>query len=116
VNKKQTEKVEAIKHLRKLLKRGSTVYTVLRSVSKSGMSRRIDLYTVKKNQIVFITGLVCHALEYSLPGKHQGLFVQGCMDMGLHLVHSLSYALHGMDNHDSKGNRRSGYTLEHRWI
>lgn len=39
----KTEKLEAIAQLRKLLKPGATVYTILRHRSASGMSRVIDL-------------------------------------------------------------------------
>lgn len=39
----KTEKLEAVAQLRKMLKPGSTVYTILRHCSASGMSRVIDL-------------------------------------------------------------------------
>lgn len=40
------EREEAVAQLRKMLKPGDTVHTILRHVSKSGMSRRIDLVKV----------------------------------------------------------------------
>lgn len=91
--------------LHKVLKPGDTVYTVLRHVSSSGMSRRIDCYAI---------GIAKrHASK-------QGLVVPGCgMDMGYHLVYSLGCALwpkgtkkpHGTRNGepDSTG----GYALKH---
>ncbi|HYE77817.1 MAG TPA: hypothetical protein VEI97_07515 [bacterium] len=113
---KAEEKAEAIARLRELLPHGSRVYTVLRHVSSSGMSRRIDLYTIRDNEPVFLTGYVGKALGYRHDRKG-GLVVGGCgMDMGFHLVHSLSYAIHGMEKHDAKGDERSGYTLRHDWL
>ena len=40
----QSERDEYIAKLRETLKPGDTVYTVIRSVSRSGMSRVIDVY------------------------------------------------------------------------
>lgn len=39
----KTEREEAIKSLREMLRPGDKVYTILRNVSRSGMSRTIDL-------------------------------------------------------------------------
>ena len=102
---KNTARAESLEQLRKLLPEGATVYTVLRSVAKSGMSRRIDLYTVVGGELRFLSGYVGEVLGYKR-GKGDGLTVGGCgMDMGYHLVHSLSQAMFG-----------DGYKLEHRWI
>lgn len=108
-----TERAEATAELRKLLPPGSTVYTVLRHVSASGMSRRIDLYLIANNKPRYLTGYAARAMGYR-QHKHGGLVVSGCgMDMGFHLVNSLSYALHGMDD---SGKYRAGYTLAHEWL
>lgn len=94
-SEKAARKAESLTYLRKLLKPGDTVYTVLRHVSRSGMSRRIDLYKMSKDGPIWITGPVGRALDYN-EGKDGGLVVGGCgMDMGFHLVHSLGYALFG---------------------
>jgi hypothetical protein len=92
---KREAKAEAVAQLLKILKPGQTVYTVLRHVSSSGMTRRIDLYVIQGKQPRFISGYVARALEYR-QHKSGGLIVGGCgMDMGFHLVHSLGYALWG---------------------
>ena len=125
------EKIEAIRELRKLLKPGARVFTILRHVSRSGMQRRIDVYTIRKNAPVWITGYVGKALGYR-HHRQGGLVVDGCgMDMGYHLVNSLSYALHGMkDKGDAvsagergipfgkprPGHYRAGYSLRHDWL
>ena len=113
---KEALRQEAIDQLRELLPPGSTVYTILRHVSKSGMSRRIDCYTIIDNEPRYLSGYVSRLVGDRLhPGG--GIVVGGCgMDMGFHIVHNLSYALHGMDNHDGEGYDKSGYTLRHVWI
>ncbi len=45
------EKTETVKRLRALLRPGTTVYTILRHVSSSGMSRRISVVVIEKGRI-----------------------------------------------------------------
>lgn len=111
------ERAEAVKELRKLLPKGSTVYCVLRHVSSSGMSRRIDFYKInrKRGDMSFLSGYIAKVLGYRRHGD-DGLVIGGCgMDMGFHVVNSLSYALHGMKANDGS-KHRPGYTLNCRWI
>lgn len=89
---------EAILHLRDVLKPGDTVYTVLRHVSRSGMSRNIDLYYVRDGAPVWISAYVGHAIGSPQSRKNwersQGLTVGGCgMDMGFHIVYNLGRVL-----------------------
>lgn len=82
----------AIAQLRESLAPGDTVYTVLRNVSRSGMSRRIDLYKMTADGPLYLTGYAANALGERSPDG--GLKVDGCgMDMGFHLVYSLSRVL-----------------------
>ena len=85
---------EARGHLRAILKPGDTIYTVLRHVSKSGMSRDIDLYLMSADGPLYLSGYAATALgERRAPD--QGIRVGGCgMDMGFHLVYNLSSALY----------------------
>lgn len=119
---KRRLKEESLKRLHEILKPGDTVLTVLRHVSSSGMSRRIDLFTVKDNDIIFLSGYAAHVLDIKLSPKG-GLVTGGCgMDMGFHLVYNLGLAMwlkgtpepHGRRNGapDSDG----GYALKHRWM
>ena len=88
-----------------------TVYTVLRHVSQSGMSRDISLKTVEDGQIRDITYTVAIALGEKPKDKNgqRVIRVNGCgMDMGFHLVYSLSSVLY--PNED-----RAGYKLSHEW-
>jgi hypothetical protein len=107
----------AIKQLREILSVGDTVYTVLRHVSASGMSRRIDLYTMKDNKPRFLTGYAAHALGLKW-GDKAGIVVGGCgMDMGFHLVYTLSRTIFPNGFNDGKDSQRDGgYALRHEWL
>lgn len=99
----------AKKSLLNILKAGDTVYTVLRHVSASGMSRRIDLYTFQDNKPVYLSGYFAMMQGEEPPAN--GYKVGGCgMDMGFHLVYSLSSMLFGSEK------PRSGYELRHEWL
>ncbi|HWA08325.1 MAG TPA: hypothetical protein VG838_02545 [Opitutaceae bacterium] len=100
------ERNEAIASLKEWLKPGTVVYTVLRSVSTSGMSRTLDLYVVLHHEIVRITWSVAKALEWTYDRRKEALRINGCgMDMGYHTVHCLSRVILG-----------DGYALKHRWL
>jgi hypothetical protein len=89
----QEEKERALKQLHELLKPGDTVYTSLRHVSRSGMSRWINMYAIIDNEPVCIDHEV-KILEDQAPQKHDGVYVGGCgMDMGFALVYNLSHYL-----------------------
>ena len=89
------------------------VYTILRSVSASGMTRHISLKVVDSDgDILDITYLAARALGDKLQERNgfNTLKVNGCgMDMGFHLVYSLSSVLFA-------GQERAGYKLLQRWI
>ena len=93
--KQEQEAEEAAKYLRKILKPGNTVYTVLRHVSQSGMSRHISLVIVsKKDGLRDITWQAARVLGHRRDERDGGLKVSGCgMDMGFHIVYSLSRRL-----------------------
>lgn len=83
--------------LRKFCPKGSTVYGVVRSVSRSGMSRRIDFYVIDKADArpVFLTGYISTFLRMPWKDQRDGLTVNGCgMDMIFHVVNNLSVALY----------------------
>jgi hypothetical protein len=90
----------------------STVYTVLRTRSSSGLSRTISLLVANGNEITDITYLAAKALGDKLveANGHRAIRMQGGgMDMGFHLVYSLSSVLFA-------GEHRAGYVLSHRWL
>jgi hypothetical protein len=117
------------------IKPGDTVHCVLRHVSASGMSRRIDFYVMHDNEPVYITGHAGLLLGYRVPEVSRGMIVGGCgMDMGFSVVYNLSRALfqdnfvctgercpsndhvNGDRNYKPHKHSDGGYALRHKWI
>lgn len=100
------------KELKKILGRKPEVFTILRHVSKSGMTRAIGVVVPRKSpmggySIFYLDYMVATVLGYRQRAKgSEGIIVHGCgQDMGFHLVHSLSTKLYG-----------DGYKIQHRWL
>ena len=93
----KAEKAEAFSNLRKWIKPGDTVHTIMDHVSSSGMSRNIRVVLVDKDgDITHPNWAVSVLLGYPRAKHGDGMRVGGCgMDMGFHIVHSLGYALFG---------------------
>ena len=122
------EREESLAMLRKWLKPGDTVYTILETRAASGLSRRIRVlipYVREDGSVDFIhpNHAVSKVLKLRRDDKHEGVTIQGCgMDMGFEIVYRLGKALwpegtpkpHGSRNGspDSDG----GYALKHRWL
>ena len=112
----KAQQQEAKEMIRKFVKPGGTVYTVIRSVSRSGMSRCMDAYAfylddkgrIQKQYLTgWLVALGIGSQSRSMWEKSAGMRVNGCgMDMGFHVVDSLNYAL-GYTNADR---------LNHEWI
>lgn len=101
-----SEREHALTRLREHLTPGTTVFTILRHVSATGMSRVIELYVFKDNEPVCLTWCAARVLDCSLARNQSGLRIQGAgMDMGYHLVYELSAVV-----------LRDGYALRHRWL
>ncbi len=142
--KQQSERQEYIAKLRETLKPGDTLHTVLRSCSRSGMSRVIDVYFltpdgkggVTKQWLSYWISKACDFTFQDRQGLPQGIQIGGCgMDMGFHLVYSLSRQLFpdGFEcagercpsNDHSNGDRNhkphmhtgdGGYALRQEWL
>lgn len=87
------------------------IYTVLRHVSSSGMSRDISLKTVQDGELIDITYTAAEALGEKVKEKNgrRVIRVGGCgMDMGFHLVYSLSSVLYANEE-------RAGYKIQQAW-
>lgn len=148
----QRESAESIATLRALLPPGGTVWTILRHVSRSGMLRVIDpiilspRYTDGDPEPISIGWHVARATRTPFDPDRYGLRVGGAgMDMGFHVVYTLSSVLYpdGFDcigrdcpsNAHSNGEPRfdptpdadgfmmgrshhtdGGYALTHRWL
>jgi len=136
-----TERDDAIAKLRSWLQPGDTVYTILRKVSRSGMSREIGVVLLQPTDGRIIdlhpNWAVSKATGYRLNkgGAYDAVILGGCgMDMGFALVYELSRVLYpdGYDcigdgcpsNDHSNGDRNraphrhadGGYALRQRWL
>ena len=120
---KQARASEAVVELRRLVKEGDTVFTSLRQVSASGMSRHIFCFIAidgnenskGKPYIYNITHLVGTALGYKVSEKTGALVAGGCgMDMGYHVVSSLAFKL----GYTTNGAQSAGncYGLSQSWL
>jgi hypothetical protein len=90
---KELYRAQCIEKVLALLENVDTVYGIVRHVSASGMSRDIDLYIIKDNAPVYLTGYASTILDYPM-AKSRGMKVGGCgMDMVFHCVSSLAYAI-----------------------
>jgi len=88
------------------------VYTILRRVSASGMTRAISLKVIKDGGLLDITYAVAQALgeKCTQVDGYNVIKVQGVgMDRGFPLVYNLSSVL-------SPEKERAGYELNQRWI
>lgn len=120
---KAAVKQQAIGSLREILEPGQTVYSVLRHVSASGMSRRISFMIPRTDgSMCNLDNLISVACNYKQSDR-QGLIVSGCgMDMGFAVVYHIGRTVwpdgtpepHGRRNGrpDSDG----GYALKSEWI
>ena len=135
---KQKIKDEAKAELRKMLPPGSTVYTILRHVSRSGMFRVIEMVYHPLGGIAWVWPYKVEQAGFAEKRNKNdnGWNVGGCgMDMGFHLVMNLSYLLWGdgypclgkgcpssfhqgkdYDNYTGEPIHKDGYALRQAWI
>lgn len=109
--KTATQKAEVDEARRELLehwglKRGETVYTILRHVSQSGMHRIISPIIIRENRPVDITSLVAKLLG------HESTRCEAGKDMGFVLVYDLSVMLFCPEKYDHD----AAYALQQKWL
>ncbi len=106
--------------LKYFVKEGDTVYTVLRSVSSSGMSRTMSLKVANEGRISDLTYWASKVLDYPLVEVNgsRALRVGGCgMDMGFHVVYSLARGLFRDKYEAGQGDVvDAGYSLSQAWL
>lgn len=119
----QAERAEAIEKLREWIKPGDTVYTILDHVSSSGMMRaiRVGLLDCEDGRPInrhpnHAVGLALGLKHWKRNGREQDALVVGGagMDMGFHLVYSLSHTLYPEYPCLGKGKCPSNYHVNHR--
>ncbi len=111
----KAEREDALRMLRGMMQPGDTVYTVLLSRARSGMSRTLDVYAflpcpdegpraVTKRRL---TMLVSKVVGYRYEERSEAIRVEGCgFDAGHDVVYNLDYMLFP-DDHTP---------LRHEWI
>ena len=115
---REQEKESAKDFLRKVFasQEKPTAWTILKWVSGSGMSRDMKVITQYEGRVIDITWYVSHASSVGQLKERNGqrvVRVGGCgMDMGFHLVYSLSIALFCSDKYDHD----SAYKLKQEWL
>lgn len=84
---------DATTKLRTILDTGDSIKVIIRSVSRSGMSRNMDLYVIRGNDLLYLNGYVATVLKVRRI-KNGELQVRGCgMDMAFAVVSDLSRVL-----------------------
>lgn len=74
-------------------RKNAVIYSIIRTVTNSGMSRAIDFYVVDKGQLTSISGHMANVLGYHR-NKAGAVRVQGCgMDMAFHCVYAVACSL-----------------------
>lgn len=103
----EEEKKNAEDRIKTHAPKGSTIYCVLRHVSRSGMMRRISFYAItKEGTPVMLDRAIASLLDLSLDQKNDGVPVGGCgMDMGFHCVYEACQRVYG-----------DGYAVKHAWL
>lgn len=86
---------------------GSTIYCVLRHVSRSGMFRIIDLFVIVDGDVRYLHSLADDKrMPFTRDACRDGFRVSGAgMDMGFHVVYSIGRAF-----------REDGYHFNMRWL
>lgn len=101
-----TEQAEITERLRELAPKGSDVYTILRHVSGSGMTRRISVVVIADGKPRDISWSIAKLGMFKMDPNKEGLKVGGAgMDMGFHVVYTLASKLYD-----------DGYALHQHWI
>ena len=109
----QQEKEDARASLLSILEsqKTPTLYTSLKHVSSSGMSRDMKVLAVVDGQIRDVTWYVSKIIGTLKERNGQRVIrVGGCgMDMGFHVVYTVSAVLYGYEE-------RGAYKIRHEWI
>lgn len=105
---------DALDQLRRELKPGTTVHTILRHVSRSGMSRSISAVVIsKRGEVHTLDYLIARAGLGKVDQRNGGIRIGGAgMDMGFALVYGLSRALYP-DGHRCTGDARTCPSNDH---
>lgn len=100
------DRAEAKGYLKEVIKEGDTIYTLVKKVSPSGMSRQIVVIIRTDTGISNISWWVASALGYRICKDRDSFSVSGCgMDMGYAVAYDIGAELFG-----------DGYKIKHAWL
>lgn len=123
--------------LLKLLHPNDKLYTILRHVSRSGMSRRISVIYISRTKVsdkfiydentpLDITPAVSNVIGLPYNRDKDGMRIDGCgMDMGFEIVYNLGRQLFpdgfkvngiGRNGNTSGWDKDGGYALKQEWL
>ena len=105
----------ALDYFRTHFPAGSTLYTVLGDVSRSGMARTIKLIGTVDGVPVDLSTFASWALAWPMARDGSGVRVSGAgMDMGFYLVYSLGR--HVWPDFDQHADESQPYPYAQRWL
>ena len=114
--------------IKKLHSRKYPVYTTVHKVSRSGMSREINVFIIVNNSRIWLVPLIEKFGTYKRRSGSDYLNVSGCgMDMGFSVVYGFSHTIfphgfklhkkeHGRNGDKSSYDNDGGYGLKQRWF
>lgn len=109
---------------------GTTIYTVLRGITRSGLTRYLDFFVIEpaSADVCLITPYIATVLKLKQTDDGYIAFRGWGTDCARQIVHLLSFELHGLvgkgagfdpasscDVTDSE-NYRAGYSLKQEWL
>jgi hypothetical protein len=136
VSAKEKEQKEFLLKLREhvLSNNVRVLHTNIRHVSRSGMQRKIDVVSLRPSgdpsepvSKSWLSYWAAKALGWRFCPKYDAVVVDGCgMDMGFHLVYTLSYLIFkdvprekwpaDLPLRNSEVENEPGYVLQQKWI
>jgi len=100
------EKENAIEYLREYVKEGDTIYTLVKKVSPSGMSRQMVIIVRTDTGVRNISWLTARALGYRMCKENDCFSISGCgQDMGYAVAYDIGATLFN-----------DGYKVKHSWL
>ena len=88
-------------HLMNEIHPKQTIFSIIRHVSESGMTRHIAFFYINNNAPYWITYDIHKLLGYKMNKYHDAIIVKGCgMDMAFSVVDNLQWKLNEDYNHE----------------
>ena len=101
----KSDKERAEEFLKDWFPKGSTAHTTVVHAAKSGMSRHIKVFAISGERIQNISYHVSKLLDKRYTDKEAVFVGGGGMDMGFHLIYTLSSKLY-----------KDGYAIKQSWV